>query len=203
MAGSEGAQPLAVYAPHRQGLNDGFSGFRAAAEMSWALSRADYAYLLIEYEALLRCLFASCRATGLCLYNATRMPLAVLDGALHTHPIVRCGAEYAANAMYNPSAGLSPKWGAWSDAPLRYVRPLNLNDEERAEFVGAVVQLTRAIQQVLALTERLLGMSGGRAWVLRAGTGRRFAPKSLCGGSKWMRSPYVASLTVKRPDRAQ
>ena len=90
--------------------NEGFTGFRAAAEMSWALSRPDYVYVLVEYEALLKPLFASCRAIGLCLYDATRMPLAVLNGALHTHPVVRSGVEYAPNAPYNASAGI-PKPG--------------------------------------------------------------------------------------------
>ena len=34
-----------------------------------------------------------------------------------------------------------------------------MDDAERAEFIGAIVQLTRAIQQILGLTERRLGMS--------------------------------------------
>ena len=33
-----------------------------------------------------------------------------------------------------------------------------MDDRVRAELIGAVVQLTTAIEQILALTERLLGM---------------------------------------------
>jgi len=44
-----------------QALSDGFSGFRAAANMSWALNLANGTERLIEYEALLRSLFSTAR----------------------------------------------------------------------------------------------------------------------------------------------
>ena len=84
-----------------QALADGFNGFRAAADMSWALDLDHGAERLITYEALLRSLFSSARATGLCLYDRDRMPLSVIDGALCTHPVVRVGTRYAPNAFYD------------------------------------------------------------------------------------------------------
>jgi hypothetical protein len=84
-----------------QAYTDGFTAFRAAAEMSWVLDCDDGAYQLILYEALLRSLFESCRATGLCLYNRTRMPLAVINGALATHPIAGSHGRCAANPFYD------------------------------------------------------------------------------------------------------
>lgn len=84
-----------------QALSDGFNGFRAAANMSWALDLADGPERLITYEALLRSLFSSARATGLCLYDQNRMPLAVIDGALSTHPVIRARDSYARNAFYD------------------------------------------------------------------------------------------------------
>ena len=45
-----------------QAYTDGFTGFRAAAEMSWALDCEDGAHQVIVYEALLKSLFANCRA---------------------------------------------------------------------------------------------------------------------------------------------
>jgi chemotaxis family two-component system sensor kinase Cph1 len=81
---------------------DGFAGLRAAADMSWALECPDGANQVIIYEALLRPLFVNCRATGLCLYDRTRMPLAVVDGALSTHPIAGSHGHYQANRFYNP-----------------------------------------------------------------------------------------------------
>jgi hypothetical protein len=71
-----------------QAYTDGFTGFSVAAEMSWVLDCDDGAHQVIVYEALLKSLFASCRASGLCLYDRQRMPLAVINGALATHPVV-------------------------------------------------------------------------------------------------------------------
>jgi hypothetical protein len=84
-----------------QAYTDGFAGFRAAAEMSWALRGQDGAYQLIEYEALLRSLFATCRVIGLCLYDRERMPLAVINGALATHPVAASCGQYVANPFYD------------------------------------------------------------------------------------------------------
>jgi hypothetical protein len=69
--------------------------------MSWALDREGGAHRLIEYEALLRSLFASRRAIGLCLYDRTRMPLAVINGALATHPIAVSHGQFRANPFYD------------------------------------------------------------------------------------------------------
>jgi hypothetical protein len=82
---------------------DGFTGFRAAAEMSWALGRPDTVRRLIVYEALLRSLFANCRAIGLCMYDRRRMPLDVIDGALATHPKVRTVETYQDNPFFEAS----------------------------------------------------------------------------------------------------
>jgi len=81
-----------------QAYGDGFTGFRAAAEMSWVLQHEDRAHLLIVYEALLRSLFATCRAIGLCLYHRHRMPLGVINGALQTHPYAVDSASQACRA---------------------------------------------------------------------------------------------------------
>ena len=84
-----------------QAYTDGFTGFRAAAEMSWALECDDGAHQVIVYEALLKSLFASCRAIGLCLYDRNRMPLAVINGALATHPIAGSQGHYGDNPFYD------------------------------------------------------------------------------------------------------
>lgn len=82
---------------------DGFTGFRAAAEMSWALDCEDGGAQLIVYEALLKSLFSNCRATGLCLYDRKRMPLGVINGALSTHPVAGSHGQYCANPFYDPT----------------------------------------------------------------------------------------------------
>ena len=86
-----------------QAYTDGFTGFRAAAEMSWALKCAEGAHQVIVYEALLKTLFASCRAIGLCLYHRDRMPLDIIDGALSTHPIAGAHGRYTDNPFYEPA----------------------------------------------------------------------------------------------------
>ena len=84
-----------------QAYTDGFTGFRAAADMSWAMDCEDGPSQLIEYEALLRSLFANCRAIGLCMYDRQRMPLAVINGALATHPIAGSHGQCHANPFYD------------------------------------------------------------------------------------------------------
>jgi hypothetical protein len=86
-----------------QAYTDGFTGFRAAAEMSWALDCEDGAHQVIVYEALLKSLFVSCRAIGLCLYDRKLMPLAVINGALATHPVARANGQYGSNPFYDPA----------------------------------------------------------------------------------------------------
>jgi len=78
-----------------------------------------------------------------------------------------------------------------------------MDDAERAEFIGAIVQLTRAIQQVLALTERLLGMSGDtRAFSAPELTDAR-AQVALWRQQVDALTVHVASLTVQPPARSQ
>jgi hypothetical protein len=64
-----------------QAYTDGFTGFRAAAEMSWALDGEGGSDHVVEYEVLLKSLFANCRAIGLSLYDRKRIRHAVLNGA--------------------------------------------------------------------------------------------------------------------------
>jgi chemotaxis family two-component system sensor kinase Cph1 len=91
-----------------QASHDGWTGFRAAAEMSWALGVPYGTERVIAYEALLKSLFRSARATGLCLYPRRRMPLRVLNGALITHPIVGTGSSFQVNRFYEPGAARMP-----------------------------------------------------------------------------------------------
>lgn len=86
-----------------QAYTDGFAGFRAAADMSWALECEDGADQVIVYEALLKPLFASCRAIGLCLYDRERMPLTVINGALATHAVAGAHGHYSSNPYFDPA----------------------------------------------------------------------------------------------------
>lgn len=81
---------------------EGFTGLRAAAEMSWLLDCENGASEVIVYEALLKSLFENSRATGLCLYHRDRMPLQVINGALETHPLAGTRGRYRRNPFYDP-----------------------------------------------------------------------------------------------------
>ena len=100
--GFDAEQTMRVFSEAiEQALSDGFNGFRAAADMSWALAMDNGTELLIAYEALLRTLFSTSPATGLCLYHRRRMPLQVVKGALLTHPIVEVSGGFSRNALYD------------------------------------------------------------------------------------------------------
>lgn len=101
-------------------LGDGYAGFRAAAEMSWVLQVPDGAQQLFTYEALLRSLFSTSRAIGLCLYQRDLMPVDVIGGALTTHPLVRTASVYRRNRFYDPAVtSLQPTTRRDVDAKIR------------------------------------------------------------------------------------
>ena len=102
-----------------QALTDGFSGFRAAADMSWALRVGQGSELLIAYEALLRMLFSTSPATGLCLYDRRTMPLQVVNGALLTHPVVEQAGGFHRNDAYDPTVVRLSDVDSLSETPRR------------------------------------------------------------------------------------
>jgi len=108
----------------RHAVQDGFAALRAVADMSWVLGTADGVERVIAYEAALKTLFATSRATGLCLYNRKRMPLAVLDAVLGTHPIASLGRAYHANPFYD--AGVQALSQAEGSAVTAKLQLLNL-----------------------------------------------------------------------------
>jgi hypothetical protein len=75
-------------------LADGFAGLCAAGDMTWMLDEAPGSEELAEYEALLNDFYTTNRALGLCQYNRRRLPPAVLDHGLATHPTVRIGGSF-------------------------------------------------------------------------------------------------------------
>ena len=118
--GFDPEQTMRVFSEAIEGaLGDGFNGFRAAADMSWALTIDNGAELVIAYEALLRMLFSTSPATGLCLYNRRRMPLQVVNGALLTHPVVEVSGGFRRNELYDSAVQRLSDVDPSSDAPRR------------------------------------------------------------------------------------
>jgi hypothetical protein len=84
-------------------LDDGFDGLCAAGDMTWLLDEAPGSEELAEYEALLNHFYRSNRAVGLCQYNRRRLPPAMLDHAIATHPTIRiAGPMLVTNPFYEP-----------------------------------------------------------------------------------------------------
>lgn len=83
-----------------QAVREGFTGFRAAADMSWAATIEHSDRHVIAYESLLKSLFASQRVTGLCLYHRDQVSPELLDGVLATHPKLHTGGRIATNPLY-------------------------------------------------------------------------------------------------------
>jgi len=83
-----------------QALHDEFTGLRVAGEMTWLLRSEHGPDCALEYESLLNEFFSRRRATGLCLYNQSRLPAKALDGALRTHPRVVVGEKSYANRYF-------------------------------------------------------------------------------------------------------
>lgn len=72
-------------------LGDGFEGLCAAGDMTWLLDEAPGSEELAEYEALLNHFYQNNKALGLCQYNRRRLPAAILDHGMATHPTIRIG----------------------------------------------------------------------------------------------------------------
>ena len=75
-------------------LADGFEGLCAAGDMTWLLDEAPGSDEVVEYEALLNHFYRSNRALGLCQYNRRRLPTAILDHGMATHPTVRITGKF-------------------------------------------------------------------------------------------------------------
>ena len=82
-------------------LKDGFEGLCAAGDMTWLLDDAPGSEQIAEYEALLNHFYHNNRALGLCQYNRRRLPAAILDHGLATHPTIRiAGPILLTNPFY-------------------------------------------------------------------------------------------------------
>jgi PAS domain S-box-containing protein len=138
-----------------QALADGFTGLRAAGEMSWALGPEIGNDRLIEYEALLNDFMANSRSIILCLYNRWLFDLAVIHDVLRTHPIAILGDLVCPNPYYEPpelvlapqqqaSNEFKRKRAAWWIAQLKRARAA---DQERQRALEKLKQSERRLAE--------------------------------------------------------
>lgn len=73
-----------------EALTNGFTGFRTAGEMSWALERqspngGNYCDQLVGYEEMVQAAFPAKGAIGICQYPMHRFPAKTLEAVLNAH----------------------------------------------------------------------------------------------------------------------
>ncbi|ELZ05875.1 MEDS domain-containing protein, partial [Natrialba asiatica] len=81
---------------------DGYTGLRAAAEMTWALEGDTDADELVEYEAVLNPLYQNEDYAVMCQYNRERFPTSVIHDVIKTHPHVVSDNTVSQNVYYTP-----------------------------------------------------------------------------------------------------
>lgn len=86
-----------------EALNDGYTGLRTCGDMSWLLDEAPGSEQIVDYEGLLNAFFRSVRATGMCQYDASRIPEGLLHHALATHPSIVVDDHHRANPYFGDS----------------------------------------------------------------------------------------------------
>lgn len=98
---------------------DGWSGFRVAGEMAWALGGGpDTLAELIEYERIVDDVFAESGAAALCLYDAERFDAATLDEIAAIHPLVLAEPP----AADPPAADAADAPAAWERVRIEHHR---------------------------------------------------------------------------------
>jgi hypothetical protein len=79
-------------------LADGFSGFRATGEMTWAGETLESLVQVRQYEAKLHRAFGP-RLTGLCQYDETRFSPSLLSDMIRIHPKIIAKGRIITNRL--------------------------------------------------------------------------------------------------------
>ena len=107
----------------------GYSGVRAAAEMTWALDGGTDPDLLVDYEAILNSVFSGEAYTVLCQYNGGRFPAEIVRDVIRTHPHVVSDGAVHHNSFYQP-----PEEYFGPDDPARDVERMMGTMRDRTEM---------------------------------------------------------------------
>jgi len=91
----------------RRKLAAGFSGLRAAGEMTWALEQRPSCDRLVPYERSCDAFIPTDRMLGLCQYNANLFPRSVLRDVVRAHAHVIADGHVASSRERSAPGGLS------------------------------------------------------------------------------------------------
>ena len=144
----------------QQALDDGFKGLRVTWDLSWVLAGRHGADRLVEYEAHLNRFLAQSRTIVLCRYARSSASAAVVQGALHTHPLAVLGDQLCPNVYYEPAEMVLGDRTAedridWMIGQLRRAR---LGEEKLEEVTRRLAQQRGALERADKAKEELLSM---------------------------------------------
>ena len=126
----------------------GYSGIRAAAEMTWALDGDDEDLdMLVEYEAVLNTVFADEDYAVLCQYNRERFPPAVVRDVIRTHPHLIFDDTVYHNVYYTP-----PEEYFGPDQPNREVERMMGTLRERTNVKTELKERQRYLREQNEIT---------------------------------------------------
>lgn len=92
----ENLEEMATQATDREG----FAGLRISAEMAWLQDAAIEVDTFLDYEASVNHVFPETDLVGLCQYNRTDFPPAVIEEVVRTHPVLTVRETITANPYY-------------------------------------------------------------------------------------------------------
>jgi signal transduction histidine kinase len=147
----------------QQALDDGYSGLRVSWNMSWVLEGTPGADRLLEYEAHLNRFLLGSRTCALCRYcreGHEDAPAALIENALHTHPLVVLGHQICHNAYYEPPDMVLGDRSAeeridWMVAQLQQAR---VSEQKLEDTTMRLAQKRAALQRADRAKEELLSM---------------------------------------------
>ncbi len=137
-----------------EAIRDGFDGLCATGDMRWELGDDRNFDHLLEYEALLECLFREKPLRGICQYHRDIVPPRAVRDALLTHRAAYVGTELNAdNLFYIPpelvlgnehKSSLAEKQGEWMyEQIVRVMRA----ERARDQVVEQLAELNRNLER--------------------------------------------------------
>jgi signal transduction histidine kinase/CheY-like chemotaxis protein len=144
----------------QEALDDGWTGLRWAAEMSWCLGGEPGTERFLEFEALLNRFLAGSRSIALCQYDRSRFPAQVVHDILRTHPFAILGDEICPNVFYEPPemvlgpTTLAERVG-WMIAQLKRARG---NERKLEDLSRRLAQQHADLERADRVKEEFLGM---------------------------------------------
>jgi signal transduction histidine kinase len=139
-----------------QSIQDGYTGLRVVAEMTWALQMGVGANKLIHYEALGNHLYPDEPLVAVCMYDRSRFPAAVCQEAIRVHPWVAVGETAYDNLYYEPPGAVID--GAAADSRVEWMleqlQRVREAEAQRLELVSA--RAARAEAEAMAQAKDVL-----------------------------------------------